>query len=252
MKINDSHFHLDTSRSLKKSVDQLKRILDLNNIEKLLLISLKNEPWTYKDFCKEIDRLNGVYYVREIDPTENYKKVLNEIIASKASGIKLHPRLRNFNLKNKNIYKIIERCEKLNLDLVVICAFWDGEWNKYNLSENQYADLADTFQNQKFLWAHSGGHKILDFMFMARRRHNVFLDSSFTQNYFFSGSVFSDLIYSINSLPNKFIFGSDFENLDYKKTLNLLVNKLKKNGIENHTLEKFLHSNFNGLFHFNG
>jgi len=252
MKISDSHFHLDSSQPLKKSVDLLRKKSYSNNIENLLVISLKDEPWTYKEFCQEIEKVKNVYYVREIDPTENYKKVFNEISASNASGIKLHPRLRNFNLKNKNLYQIIERCENINLDIVVICSFWDGAWNKYKLSENQFADLADTFPNQKFLWAHSGGHKILDFMFMARRRQNVFLDSSFTQNYFFSGSVFSDLIYSINSLPDKFLFGSDFEHLDYKKTLDELVSKFKKNGIEKDVIEKLMFSNFERLFNDNG
>jgi len=252
MKISDSHFHLDSSQPLKKSVDLLRKKSYSNNIENLLVISLKDEPWTYKEFCQEIEKVKNVYYVREIDPTENYKKVFNEISASNASGIKLHPRLRNFNLKNKNLYKIIERCENINLGIVVICSFWDGAWNKYKLSENQFADLADTFPNQKFLWAHSGGHKILDFMFMARRRQNVFLDSSFTQNYFFSGSVFSDLIYSINSLPDKFLFGSDFEHLDYKKTLDELVSKFKKNGIEKDVIEKLMFSNFERLFNDNG
>jgi len=252
MKISDSHFHLDSSQPLKKSVDLLRKKSYSNNIENLLVISLKDEPWTYKEFCQEIEKVKNVYYVREIDPTENYKKVFNEISASNACGIKLHPRLRNFNLKNKNLYKIIERCENINLGIVVICSFWDGAWNKYKLSENQFADLADTFPSQKFLWAHSGGHKILDFMFMARRRQNVFLDSSFTQNYFFSGSVFSDLIYSINSLPDKFLFGSDFEHLDYKKTLDELVSKFKKNGIEKDVIEKLMFSNFERLFNDNG
>jgi hypothetical protein len=120
MKISDSHFHLDSTKPLKKSVDLLREKSDLNNIENLLVISLKNEPWTYKEFCQEIEKVKNVYYVREIDPTANYKKVFNEISASNASGIKLHPRLRNFNLKNKNLYKIIEKCENINDKPLVI------------------------------------------------------------------------------------------------------------------------------------
>ena len=247
MTINDCHFHLDSSQSLKKSIDQLKKISDSKKIEKLLVISLKEEPWNYKDFCQEIEKLQNVYYVREVDPTKNYKEDLSSISASRASGIKLHPRLRNFNLKDKNVYRIVERSANKDLKIVVICSFWDGSWNKYQLEENQFADLADAFPNQKFIWAHSGGHKILDFMFMARRRQNVFLDTSFTQNYFFSGSVFDDLVYSINSLPHKFLFGSDFENLNYTKTLDQLIIKFEKNGLDNDVIGKFMKSNFERL-----
>jgi microsomal dipeptidase-like Zn-dependent dipeptidase len=60
--------------------------------------------------------------------------------------------------------------------------------------------------------------------------------------------VLSDLIYSINSLPDKFLFGSDFEFLDYKKTLDKLVKEFKKNGIEKDVIEKLMFSNFKRLF----
>jgi predicted TIM-barrel fold metal-dependent hydrolase len=81
-------------------------------------------------------------------------------------------------------------------------------------------------------------------MFMARRRQNVFLDTSFTQHYFFGGSVFSDLVYSINSLPDRFVFGSDFEAMDYSKMLHKISENYKKIGIEESALIKLMSQNF--------
>lgn len=251
MRINDIHFHLDSTQPLKKSVDELKRLLGEEEVENFLVISLQEEPWAYKDFCNEMDRIKNVYYVREVDPTRNYRKDLVEISASNASGIKLHPRLRGFNLESKNVYKAIEKCVNNNLQIIMICSFWDGTWNRYKLEINQFANLADAFPDQKFIWAHAGGHHILDFLFMARRRQNVLLDTSFTQTYYFSGSVFDDLIYSINSAPTKFIFGSDFEKFDYTETLDRLIIKFKEFGLQDDVLGKIMNLNFKKLLHLN-
>ena len=251
MQINDSHFLLDHNLSLEKASDNLLRVINDNEIKNILAVSLIDEPWSYKEFYTKLSKISNVEYVREINPHTNVKKQLQEIEYSEACGIKLHPRLREFNLKKTNVYKAIESLNNPN-SIVMICAFWDGNWNKYGLEINQFADLADAFPERRFVWSHSGGHKILDFMFMARRRQNVFLDTSFTQHYFFGGSVFSDLVYSINSLPDRFVFGSDFEEREYTKSLQNILENYKKMGIEESALIKLMSQNFYKLVSKNG
>lgn len=173
MKINDAHYHLDNNLKLSSAVEKLNITSENNHIESTMVISLLDEPWAYKDLCMELNGMARIKYIREIEPTKKYKQDLDEILTSKAVGIKLHPRLRKFHLKDKYIYKIIERVSRSNL-LIVICSFWDGTWNKFGLDIEQFADLADAYPEQKFIWAHSGGHKVLDFMLMARSRKNVF------------------------------------------------------------------------------
>jgi predicted TIM-barrel fold metal-dependent hydrolase len=246
MKINDAHFHLDNNVKLRDAVKKLNTTIEENSISSTMVISLLDEPWVYKDLCMELNGMDGVKYIREIKPTNRYKQDLDEILTSRAIGIKLHPRLRKFNLNDKHIHKIIEKISSSNL-IIVICAFWDGTWNKFGLDINQYADLADAYPEQKFIWAHSGGHKVLDFMLMARSRKNVFLDTSFTQHYFYGGSVFSNLTYSIDSLSDRFLFGSDFENRNYKNTLEDVISRYNSLGLSPDNLNKIMYSNYEKL-----
>ena len=246
VKINDAHYHLDSTLKLRSAVEKLIITAENNDIASTMVISLLDEPWSYKELSKELDDIARIKYIREIEPTKNYKKDLSEIVTSNAVGIKLHPRLRKFHLKDKYIYKILEGLSDLNL-LVVICSFWDGTWNKFGLDIDQFADLADAYPDQKFVWAHSGGHKVLDFMLMARRRKNVFLDTSFTQHYFYAGSVFSNLTYSINSLSDRFLFGSDFEDRNYRDTLKDVIVQYNSLGVNSENLHKIMYSNYENL-----
>ena len=246
MKINDAHYHLDSNLKLSSAIEKLKKTAEDNDIASTVVISLLDEPWAYKDISTELNCMARIKYIREIEPTKNYKKDLSEIVASNAVGIKLHPRLRKFHLKNKYIYKIVEGVSDLNL-LVVICSFWDGTWNKFGLDIDQFADLADAYPDQKFVWAHSGGHKVLDFMLMARRRKNVFLDTSFTQHYFYGSSVFSNLTYSIDSLSDRFLFGSDFEDRNYRDTLKDVIIRYNSLGLSSENLHKMMYSNYENL-----
>jgi predicted TIM-barrel fold metal-dependent hydrolase len=246
MKINDAHYHLDCNLKLSGAIEKLNIAVEENDIASALVISLLDEPWAYKDLSLELNERTRIKYIREIKPTKNYKKDLSEILSSKSIGIKLHPRLRKFPLNNKYVYKIIERISGLNL-IVTVCSFWDGTWNKFGLNISQFADLADAYPEQKFIWAHSGGHKVLDFMLMARRRKNVFLDTSFTQHYFYGSSVLSDLTYSIDSLSNRFLFGSDFENRNYRHTLDSVINRYNSLGLSAENLHKLMYSNYENL-----
>ena len=246
MKINDAHYHLDSNLKLSSAIEKLNITVEANDIASSMVISLLDEPWAYKDLSMELNGMASIKYIREIEPTKNYKKDLSEILSSNAIGIKLHPRLRKFHLKDKYIYKIVESISSTNL-LVVICSFWDGTWNKFGLDIDQFADLADAYPDQNFLWAHSGGHKVLDFMLMARRRKNIFLDTSFTQHYFYGSSVFSDLTYSIDSLGDRFLFGSDFEDRNYRDTLKGVINRYNSLGLSSENLHKMMYSNYENL-----
>ena len=145
------------------------------------------------------------------------------------------------------MYQIAQIAQDFNLPIIV-CSFDDGSWPRFGLNAEQFLTLADKFPNVKFLWAHSGGYRILDFMFMARRTHNVYLDSSYTQTYFFKGSVLSNLNYAIESLPSRFMFGSDFENLIYKDEVNKLVKFYLS---QNQNRELFFSGNYLKFFDLN-
>lgn len=215
-----------------------------------LIIHLNNSSWSPKQLHDIL--LENPNYCMAINPNLNSssKEIRNELInldLEVCKAIKIHPRKQKIALTSKSMYQIAQIAQDFNLPIIV-CSFDDGSWPRFGLNAEQFLTLADKFPNVKFLWAHSGGYRILDFMFMARRTHNVYLDSSYTQTYFFKGSVLSNLNYAIESLPSRFMFGSDFENLIYKDEVNKLV---KFYLAQNQNRESFFSGNYLKFFDLN-
>lgn len=177
-----------------------------------------------KDTLREIvdiaKSLRKFEVIRCIDPTsEDPDHTISQGIDSGVVGFKLHPRIHNFNLSHPNVLTICENLQKLRLP-IYICAFDDGTWSRLGVSSFQFCDLADRFPTVQFVWMHAGGYRVSEFMFNARRRKNVFLDLSFSVNYFTFGSVPQDLAYSIFSMSGQnWLFGSDNPNFSLEQAL---------------------------------
>lgn len=227
MEVYDSHIHLNSKLPLKQALDQLRNNLDQSNVSGGFLLHVDTDPWSFRDLATAITDKRNLFLFKNVNPNHSAKRLdleLSEIIELKAEGIKLHPRRHEFHLEHKNLSRILNCAAESEL-IVNVCTFFDGSWSRFGLTVDQHLHLADKFPNVRFIWSHSGGHKILDFLFMARRTQNVYLDSSFTQTYFFRGRVREDLLYAIESLPSRFLFGSDIDmNEYYNKVPQLVAN----------------------------
>lgn len=221
MEIFDSHLHLDSSADLDLSITNLIKNCNLAGVAGGLIICMQNDPWEFEAVAEKIVFQNSFKFAINPDLNMPKKHIAATVKTGKMAGavaLKIHPRLQRMNLEAKKVDYLVHLAEELDLP-VIICSFNDGSWGRFGLTNNQFLRLADNFPSVKFLWAHAGGHNVLDFMFMARRTSNVFLDSSFTQSYFFKGSVPEDLNYASESLPTRFMFGTDFEGVAYPEAV---------------------------------
>lgn len=218
MLIYDSHLHLDENLQIEDGIIALVSNLNSAGIAGGFVIHLLSQKFSFTDFSNAISLYPEFKVFRNIDPREELNLISLEINQAKdfgAIGIKLHPRQQEFNLMHSNIKPICELAQDLHL-IINICAFDDGSWHRLGLNYPQFQMLADLYPKVNFIWSHAGGHRVIDFMFMARRTGNVFLDTSFTPNYFFRGSVKEDLLYVIESLPNRYLFGTDPQANEYE------------------------------------
>lgn len=232
MKIYDSHLHLKNWGSLQHAFETMFVECESAGVSGGLVIHMPGDQWDFSDISTAISQKGEFKLVVCPNLTLPAKNIFREIENIKACGavaLKIHPRIQGMNLESKVLYKTLRAAEENSLS-VVICSFDDGSWGRLGLEPWQFLHLADKFPKIKFLWAHAGGHRVIDFMFMARRVENVFLDTSFTQTYFFKGRVLEDLNYATESLSSRFLFGTDFESMDYKSTvLRLTDYYLKEN-----------------------
>jgi len=225
MEIFDSHLHLLSTLSLNQSFDKLVEDCQLAEIAGGLIICMQNDPWDFEAVAEQIGLHDNFSFAINPDLSASSRDIARNVQAGKKAGaaaVKIHPRLQRLNLQSKKVDYLVQLAQDLELP-VIICSFDDGSWSRFGLSNDQFLRLADKFNGARFLWAHAGGHNVLEFMFMARRTSNVYLDSSFTQSYFFKGSVLEDLNYASESLSTRFMFGTDFEGVTYPKSVKKLI-----------------------------
>ena len=252
MKIIDSHLHLDfKEKNLKVALRKLYLKMKVHNIESAFLIHMDNYSWNEFEFINNIDKYykNVFYKYILIKPNHEQVKKL-KLIHKNIDGIKLHPRLDKYSLKSKNVYNLLKAVDKLNLN-VIIDAFPDGNSIMDSFDVKDYSQLAIKFPNINFIWAHMGGIKLLEFLLVAKRLNNVFLDFSYTLLYFKNSSIEKDIIFAFNSLKfDKIMFGSDFPDRTLKKTLEEINTVFKKYKISQFNKKKLFFENaslFKGL-----
>ena len=236
MEIYDSHLHLGQVLDLNKSFSNLINNCKLAQVKGGLIISMQSDPWDFQRVSELIGLEASFKFAMNPDLSLSREQLKSLIKKGKSLGfaaLKIHPRLQKVNLQSNTVRVLVKLAEEFDLP-IIICAFDDGSWCRIGMTNSQFINLADDFPGVQFLWAHAGGHRVLDFMFMARRVRNVFLDTSFTQSYFFKGRILEDLNYATESLSTRFMFGTDFENNNYSESVfELKKYYLQQNGNRN-------------------
>ena len=113
------------------------------------------------------------------------------------------------------------------------------------LNPLQYASLAKACPNTCFIWAHMGGHQVIDFMMLAKRLENVYFDCSYSLLYFRGSSIPQNMVYAMKSMRFERIFyGSDYPDRTIKESLHSSIDVLDEFGVTDSQKEKLLYSNF--------
>jgi predicted TIM-barrel fold metal-dependent hydrolase len=250
LKINDAHFHLDNrTKNLNEQISFIKKLRQDFEIDKFTFIQLSRSKYSLKEHLSLLEIFPGSNLAVQVNPIhqENPEVFLKQLADSGITTIKLHPRLDEYSLQDSKVASIMKIIEELDFS-VYICSFWDGTWDRYGLQIEDYGKLADRHPGTRFVWSHFGGHKILDFMFMLRRRPNVWADISLTQHYFFSGSVTQDLLYAIASLRGeRLLFGTDFPEIGFKEIHKIIEEKYKPK-LDQVVLNRLMRENYNSFF----
>ena len=239
--IIDAHMHFNHKIPiLKDSIKNLADELKINNIERALVLHLENQKWPYDEISKELKNYPNIKTFFNIHPDDQnaFGKLKNAKENLGAIGLKLHPRLQNIKLTDKNFIKLIQ-----------YAAFPDGSdlINGFNLM--QYVDLAKSATQTKMIWAHMGGHHAIDFAFAAKRLENVYLDISFSIYYYIGSPVVDSILYAIKNLGyNKIFFGSDYPDKNPSEVLKIVNNLFEKHEVSKEDQNKIMYANAKDFF----
>jgi len=156
-------------------------------------------------------------------------------------GLKLHPRLSNITKdKFRDIANLIEG---IDFKFIIIDCFYYGSNLETHTNLELSIFIAKYFKDQKILLAHSGGHKVLEYMLYTRELKNIYYDLSLTSNYLKNTSVEKDMINFIKYNYSRIFFGSDYPDFSVKSSLDSYLCLTNKAALDNIKVKKILYEN---------
>jgi predicted TIM-barrel fold metal-dependent hydrolase len=250
--IIDAHLHLnpDIDGTALGAAKELSRQLRFASINLGIVLQLQFQPWSMEEVSNAISNYDNLKAFVNIHPEEvgALDKLEYAIKELNYIGLKLHPRLQNFDLETKSCFDLVKKAGVLNVP-TLICGFPDGTMIMRGFSPLAYANLAKECINSNIIWAHMGGHYVLDFMMLAKRLPNVYMDCSYSLLYYQGSPTVKNMIYAMKSMKMERIFyGSDYPDREIKETLDLSCKVLNEEGITESELHKLLYENANNFF----
>ena len=248
----DAHLHLDENfdGTCKGAISELESQLKRANFEKAIVLHLETQPWSVEEVSKHLNQSSVLKGFININPLNlsSVNQLKNGINNLGYIGLKLHPRLQCYSLKDPKVKELCNVAGELNIP-VLIDAFPDGTHLMQGFSPLNYSNLAVLCPKTKFIWAHMGGHYVIDFMMLAKRLENVYMDFSYSLLYYQNNSTINDIIYCMKSMKfNKIFYGSDYPDRSIIKSYNMSIEILKKHGLSDLELNKILYLNANNFF----
>ncbi len=135
--------------------------------------------------------------------------LLSRAAKAGARSLKFHPYRQKLGAEDiPKAADLAAAAERLGLYTTICCSYGTKELGRHS-GVALAAALAGRLKGP-IVMAHAGGAKILDAMLIAADAPNVFLDTSFSLDYYLGSSIEGDLAFAMRKLgPSRWMFGSD-------------------------------------------
>lgn len=253
--IIDAHLHLDDKfdGTANGAAQELSRQLTEAGIARAIVLHLDFQPWTAEVVAEAISmnpRLRGFINIHP-NSVDCITRLREGIESLGYIGLKLHPRLQEFCVDDEKTVRLVKAAGEMNVP-VLIDAFPDGTHLMQGFSPLKYASLARQCPNTRIIWAHMGGHYVLDFLMLAKRLPNVYFDVSYSLLYYQTSTIPIDMVYAMRSMRfDKIFFGTDYPDRPIETSLNLSLQFLQKQGLETEEMTKIMGRNAQDFFGWN-
>lgn len=242
--IIDTHLHLDGNfdGTAQGAARELDRQLAEAKVARAIVLQLEIQPWSAEEVSDAISRYPRLRGFINVHPNKGAPEYLlrDGIERLGYIGLKLHPRLQGFEVDDERTVRLVQNAGEMNVP-VLIDAFPDGTHLMHGFSPIKYALLAQRCPKTRIIWAHMGGHHVIDFMMLAKRLQNVYFDFSYSLLYFQNSSVPNDMVYAMRSMKFKRIFyGSDYPDRTISASLDGTLDYLSGQGLDKEDLDKIM------------
>ena len=206
---NGKWFDTEHDASLARLLDEM----DVAGIDQCLLISM---PFaTTNEYIAEVtekfpEKFRGLGHLDFAK--DNLLTQVDEILSMGLAGVKIHPRMQGIDCNAPHLMELFNYLDDQQT-VVMIDGYYQSNNKKVsllNLQPFKYDLLAKSYPNIRFIISHMGGHRAFDLFFVARSNKNVFIDNSHALKYFYGTSLIQDMVWIMDKLDEKIVFGSDF------------------------------------------
>lgn len=243
----DAHIHFDEriDGSIEGAVKEIAMQMSSAGIEHVVALHLEIQPWPVEAVSEVIEAFPGIHSFANVHPeSKGAERCLRNAVENLGFiGLKLHPRLQNFVVDDTSTIQLVRFAGELGIP-VLIDAFPDGTNLMKGFNPLQYANLAQQCPQTRIIWAHMGGHFVLDFMMLAKRLPNVYMDMSYSLLYYRGSAVPENMVYAMRSMRfDRIFYGSDYPDRPLGESLDLSLDVLRMNGVDEENLYKLLTEN---------
>jgi predicted TIM-barrel fold metal-dependent hydrolase len=195
--IVDAHLHFDerVDGTAAGAAAELARQMRLSGIDHVVALHLEMQGWSPEEVATAIAPYPGIHAFVNIHPEHEgaEQKLRYAIERLEFIGLKLHPRLQEHRVDSEATVKLVRLAGELGVP-VLIDAFPDGTHLMQGFDCLSYAAVARQCPNTRIIWAHMGGHHVLDFMMLAKRLPNVYMDTSYSLLYYRGSAVPANMV----------------------------------------------------------
>ncbi|MDO9117211.1 MAG: amidohydrolase family protein [Nitrospira sp.] len=250
--IIDAHLHLDekVDGTAIGAVRELNRQLEEAAVDRALVLHLEIQPWSAAEVAEAISKFPRIRAFINVHPhgADPERSLREGIEGLGYIGLKLHPRLQRFGVDDDQTVRLVKAAGEMNVP-VLIDAFPDGTHLMQGFSPLRYASLAKQCPGTRIIWAHMGGHHVMDFMMLAKRLPNVYFDISYSLLYYQMSSIPGDMIYAMRSMKfDRIFYGSDYPDRSVAVTLELSRQFMQSQGLSEEVMTKILGLNARDFF----
>ncbi len=250
--IIDAHLHFDekVDGTAAGAARELNRQMEEAGVARCVALHLQAQQWSAEEVAQAIrpyPRIRAFVNVHPHQPGA-VAALRDGVERLGYIGLKLHPRLQEYGVDDAETIALVRAAGDIGIP-VLVDAFPDGTHLMQGFSPLRYATLARECPSARIIWAHMGGHHVIDFMMLAKRLPNVYLDCSYSLLYFQQSSVPVDMVYAMRSMRFERIFyGSDYPDRPLKASLDMSLAFLRMQGLSDSEMARLMSGNARDFF----
>lgn len=205
-------------------IQKLKRQMQISNTRWAFAVGMRDIGGYCQDnfinFIKSnSDSESTLFPIAYLHPeNKTLNQIRDELKTIKQSGfvgIKMHPRISNFQFSN-HIANTIKEANLVGLS-VLLCTYCYGQGNASKNTPDILMEMLQQCSGSKVMLLHAGSVRLLEYMEIARVFSNVLLDLSLTLCKYEGSSLDLDISFMFKNFDRRICIGSDFPEFSLMK-----------------------------------